>query len=89
MNNEGRKIRDVIGMPNNDVINGLLLIADGFTSSNDDFSDSDETDEDEFDFEIFALETASARILTLSKLAYFFGVGFVVTNLFWIYNYGG
>ena len=86
MSNEGRKIRDVIGMPNNEVINGLLLIADGFTILDE---DGNETEEEEFDFEVFALETASARILTLSKLAYFFGVGFVVTNLFWIYNYGG
>jgi hypothetical protein len=87
MNNEGRKIRDVIGMPNNDVINGLLLIADGFIGMDEKVDEDDE--DEEFDFEIFALETASARILTLSKLAYFFGVGFFVTNIFWIYNYVG
>jgi hypothetical protein len=86
MRNDGRKIRDVIGMPNNEIINGLLHIADGFIG----MDDSDEEDEeDEFDFEIFALETASARILTLSKLAYFFGVGFFITNIFWLYNYVG
>ena len=87
MNNEGRNIRDVIGMPNNDVINGLLLIADGFIGMDEKVDEDDE--DEEFDFEIFALETASARILTLSKLAYFFGVGFFVTNIFWIYNYVG
>ena len=84
MRNDGRKISDVIGKPNNEIINGLLHIADGFIGTDD----SDEEDEeDEFDFEIFALETASARILTLSRLAYFFGVGFFVTNIFWLYNY--
>jgi len=73
-------------MPNNEIINGLLRIADDFIG----MDDSDEEDEeDEFDFEIFALETASARILTLSKLAYFFGVGFFITNIFWLYNYVG
>jgi|LakMenEpi03Aug12_release.lakeMendotaPanAssembly.Ray.scaffolds.fasta_scaffold414555_1 hypothetical protein len=85
MKNDGRKISDVIGMPNNEIINGLLHIADGFIGPDEEFCDSDE--EGEFDFEVFTLETASARILTLSKLAYFFGVGFFVTNIFWLYNY--
>jgi hypothetical protein len=84
MRNDGRKISDVIGMPNNEIINGLLHIADGFIG----VDDSDE-EEGEFDFEVFTLETASARILTLSKLAYFFGVGFFITNIFWLYNYVG
>lgn len=82
----GRKISDVVGMPNNEIINGLLRIADGFIILDE---DGNECEEDEFDFEVFALETASARILTLSKLAYFFGVGFFVTNIFWLYNYVG
>ena len=86
MNNEGRKISDVIGMPNNEIINGLLHIADGFIILDE---DGNECEEDEFDFEVFALETASARIMTLSKLAYFFGTGFFVTNIFWLYNYVG
>jgi hypothetical protein len=86
MSNEGRKINDVIGMPNNEIINGLLHIADGFIGMDEEIYDAEE---EEFDFEIFALETASARILTLSKLAYFFGVGFFVTNIFWIYNHAG
>ena len=86
MNNEGRKISDVIGMPNNELINGLLHIADGFIILDE---DGNETEEEEFDFEVFALETASARIMTLSKFAYFFGTGFFVTNIFWLYNYVG
>lgn len=80
----GRKISDVVGMPNNEIINGLLHIADGFIILDE---DGNECEEDEFDFEVFALETASARIMTLSKFAYFFGVGFFVTNIFWLYNY--
>jgi hypothetical protein len=88
MSNDGRKISDVIGMPNNQVINGLLHIADGFIGY-EEGEDELELEEGEFDFEIWALETASARILTLSKLAYFFGVGFFVTNIFWLYNYVG
>ena len=83
MRNEGRKISDVVGMPNNEIINGLLHIADGFVG----VDNSDDEEEGMFDFEIFTLETASARILTLSKLAYFFGIGFFVTNIFWLYNY--
>jgi len=83
MRNEGRKISDVVGMPNNEIINGLLHIADGFVG----VDNSDDEEEGMFDFEIFALETASARILTLSKFAYFFGIGFFVTNIFWLYNY--
>ena len=83
----GRKISDVVGMPNNEIINGLLHIADGFIILDED--DNECEDELEFDFEIFALETASARIMTLSKFAYFFGVGFFVTNIFWLYNYVG
>jgi hypothetical protein len=86
MRNEDRKISDVLGMPNNEIINGLLHIADGFIGMDEEIYDAEE---EEFDFEIFALETASARILTLSKLAYFFGVGFFVTNIFWLYNYVG
>jgi hypothetical protein len=82
----GRKISDVVGMPNNEIINGLLHIADGFIILDE---DGNECEEDEFDFEVFALETASARIMTLSKFAYFFGVGFFVTNIFWLYNYVG
>lgn len=82
----GKKISDVVGMPNNEIINGLLHIADGFIILDE---DGNECEEDEFDFEVFALETASARIMTLSKLAYFFGVGFFVTNIFWLYNYVG
>ena len=82
----GRKISDVVGMPNNEIINGLLHIADGFIILDE---DGNECEEDEFDFEVFALETASARIMTLSKLAYFFGTGFFVTNIFWLYNYVG
>jgi hypothetical protein len=85
MRNEGRKISDVVGMPNNEIINGLLHIADGFVG----VDNSDDEEEGMFDFEIFALETASARILTLSKFAYFFGIGFFVTNIFWLYNYVG
>jgi hypothetical protein len=85
MRNEGRKISDVVGMPNNEIINGLLHIADGFVG----VDNSDDEEEGMFDFEIFTLETASARILTLSKFAYFFGVGFFVTNIFWLYNYVG
>jgi hypothetical protein len=84
MRNDGRKISDVLGMPNNEIINGLLHIADGFIGMDEEIYDAEE---EEFDFEIFALETASARILTLSKLAYFFGVGFFITNIFWLYNY--
>ena len=84
----GRKISDVVGMPNNEIINGLLHIADGFLILDEDGNECEE-DELEFDFEVFALETASARIMTLSKLAYFFGVGFFVTNIFWLYNYVG
>ena len=80
----GRKISDVVGMPNNEIINGLLHIADGFIILDE---DGNECEEDEFDFEVFALETASARIMTLSKIAYFFGVGFFITNIFWLYNY--
>lgn len=83
----GRKINDVIGMPNNEIINGLLHISDGFIILDEDGNECE--DELEFDFEVFALETASARIITLSKLAYFFGVGFFVTNAFWLYNYVG
>jgi hypothetical protein len=82
----GRKISDVVGMPNNEIINGLLHIADGFIILDE---DGNECEEDEFDFEVFALETASARIMTLSKFAYFFGTGFFVTNIFWLYNYVG
>ena len=85
MRNEGGKISDVVGMPNNEIINGLLHIADGFVG----VDNSDDEEEGMFDFEIFALETASARILTLSKFAYFFGIGFFVTNIFWLYNYVG
>lgn len=82
----GRKISDVVGMTNNEIINGLLHIADGFIILDE---DGNECEEDEFDFEVFALETASARIMTLLKLAYFFGTGFFVTNIFWLYNYVG
>ena len=85
MRNEGRKISDVVGMPNNEIINGLLHIADGFVG----VDNSDDEEDGMFDFEIFTLETASARILTLSKFAYFFGIGFFVTNIFWLYNYVG
>lgn len=80
----GRKISDVVGMPNNEIINGLLHIADGFIILDE---DGNECEEDEFDFEVFTLETASARIMTLSKFAYFFGIGFFITNIFWLYNY--
>ena len=85
MRNEGGKISDVVGMPNNEIINGLLHIADGFVG----VDNSDDEEEGMFDLEIFILETASARILTLSKFAYFFGIGFFVTNIFWLYNYVG
>lgn len=87
MSNDGRKISDVVGMPNNEIINRLLHIADGFIDFEEERFEDDADEDDNFDFEIFALETASARILTLSKLAYLFGVGFFVTNIFWIYNY--
>jgi len=86
MSKQGREISDVIGMPNYKIINGLLLIADGFIDFDDEAS-GDENKEEVFDFEVFALETASARIISLSKLAYLFGVGFFVSNSFWIYNY--
>jgi hypothetical protein len=90
MNRKCKTISDVVGMTNTQVINNLLFIANNLIDFEEErFEDDvdDDDDDDSFDFEIWALETASARILTLSKLAYFFGVGFFVTNIFWLYNY--
>jgi hypothetical protein len=86
--NNGRSITDIIGMPNFEIIDNLLFVASNLIDYEEEHSEDDERDEDDnFGFEIWAMETASARILTLSKLAYFFGVGFFITNIFWLYNY--
>ena len=86
--NNGRAITDILSMPNTEVINNLLFIASNLIGYDEEHFEDDERDEDDsFGFEIWAMETASARILTLSKLAYFFGVGFFISNIFWLYNY--
>ena len=74
-------------MTNTEVINNLLFIANNLIDYEDEHFEEERDDDDTFGFEIWALETASARILTLSKLAYFFGVGFFISNIFWLYNY--
>ena len=74
-------------MTNTQVINNLLFIANNLIDFEEERFEDEEDDEDNnFDFEIWSLETASARIITLSKIAYFFGVGFFITNIFWLYN---
>jgi hypothetical protein len=88
MNRKCKTISDVVGMTNTEVINNLLFIANNLIDFEEERFE-DDVDDDSFDFEIWSLETASARILTLSKLAYFFGVGFFITNIFWLYNYVG
>jgi predicted nucleic acid-binding protein len=87
MNNNSRAITDILSMPNTEVINNLLFIASNLIDYEDEHSEEERDEDDNFYFEIWAMETASARILTLSKLAYFFGVGFFITNIFWLYNY--
>ena len=87
MNKKCRRISDVVGMTNTEVINNLLFIANNLIDFEEERFEDDVDDDDSFDFEIWSLETASARIITLSKIAYFFGVGFFVTNIFWLYNY--
>ena len=87
MNNGSRAITDILSMPNTEVINNLLFIASNLIDYEEEHSEDEREDDDNFGFEIWAMETASARILTLSKLAYFFGVGFFITNIFWLYNY--
>ena len=87
MNRKCRRISDVVGMTNTEVINNLLFIANNLIDYEDEHFEEERDDDDTFGFEIWALETASARILTLSKLAYFFGVGFFISNIFWLYNY--
>ena len=75
-------------MTNTQVINNLLFIANNLIDFEEERFEDEEDDEDNnIDFEIWSLETASARIITLSKIAYFFGVGFFITNIFWLYNY--
>jgi hypothetical protein len=88
MNRKCKTISDVVGMTNTQVINNLLFIANNLIDFEEERFEDEEDDEDNnFDFEIWSLETASARIITLSKIAYFFGVGFFITNIFWLYNY--
>lgn len=88
MNKKCKTISDVVGMTNTEVINNLLFIANNLIDFEEERFEDEEDDEDNnFDFEIWSLETASARIITLSKIAYFFGVGFFITNIFWLYNY--
>ena len=87
MSKKCRRISDVVGMTNTQVINNLLFIANDLIDFEEERFEDDDDEDDNFDFEIWALETASARIITLSKIAYFFGVGFFVTNIFWLYNY--
>lgn len=87
MNRKCKTISDVVGMTNTQVINNLLFIANNLIDFEEERFEDDVDDDDSFDFEIWSLETASARIITLSKIAYFFGVGFFVTNIFWLYNY--
>ena len=90
MNRKCKTISDVVGMTNTQVINNLLFIANNLIDFEEERFEDEEDDEDNnFDFEIWSLETASARIITLSKIAYFFGTGFFVTNIFWLYNYVG
>lgn len=89
MNKKYRRISDVVGMTNTEVINNLLFIANNLIDFEEERFEDDDDEDDNFDFEIWSLETASARIITLSKIAYFFGVGFFITNIFWLYNYVG
>ena len=90
MNKKCRRISDVVGMTNTEVINNLLFIANNLIDFEDECVEDEAGDEENnFYFEIWSLETAAARIITLSKIAYFFGVGFFVTNIFWLYNYVG
>lgn len=87
MSKKCRRISDVVGMTNTQVINNLLFIANDLIDFEEERFEDEDDEDDNFDFEIWALETASARIITLSKIACFFGVGFFVTNIFWLYNY--
>lgn len=87
MNKKCRRISDVVGMTNTEVINNLLFIANNLIDFEEERFEDDADEDDSFDFEIWSLETTSARIITLSKIAYFFGVGFFITNIFWLYNY--
>ena len=87
MSKKCRRISDVVGMTNTEVINNLLFIANNLIDFEEERFEDEGDEDDNFDFEIWSLETASARIITLSKIAYFFGVGFFITNIFWLYNY--
>jgi hypothetical protein len=69
-----RTVREELSMPTKVIIGGLFSIVD------------DMEDSGEFEEEIWLLESAAARFMTLIRIQNFILSGFIGTNLVWITN---
>jgi hypothetical protein len=69
-----RTVREELSMPTKAIIGGLFSIID------------DMEDSGEFEEEIWLLESAAARFMTLIRIQNFILSGFIGTNLVWIAN---
>jgi hypothetical protein len=69
-----RTVREELTMPTKAIIGGLFSIVD------------DMEDSGKFEEEIWLLELAAARFMTLIKIQNFILSGFIGTNLVWIAN---
>ena len=68
---KSKTIRDAINVPTKVIFYGLLEIRDDMSHA------------DDFDEEMWLLEIAAARLLTLSRAFRFILSGFIVTNVVW------
>jgi len=69
-----KTIRDAINVPTKVIFHGLLEDRDDMAQAED------------FDEEVWLLEIAAARLLTLSRAFRFILSGFIVTNVVWALN---
>lgn len=69
-----KTIRDALNVPTKVLFYGLLEVRDDMSQA------------DDFDEEMWLLETAAARLLTLSRAFRFILSGFIVTNIVWALN---
>lgn len=69
-----KTIRDALNAPTKVLFYGLLEVRDDMSQA------------DDFDEEMWLLETAAARLLTLSRAFRFILSGFIVTNIVWALN---